>query len=114
MPPSEHTIFTTFLLAPSPLPTILPLQTFTALFPRTQQQQASPAIKTLYRHLQHQRLLITDTVTRNIAAETKRGVAQQRAVVRARRLAEKNEQGDDEVAIEDAVRIYTSLSKTRT
>ena len=43
-------------------------------------------------------------MAKNIVAEVKRGNAQRRAVVRARREAEKEEQ-DDEVDVETAVRL---------
>ena len=100
MAPTEATILSTFLLPPAPLPTIISLKAFTELFPRS--QQSSPEIKALYRDLQHQRVKLTDAVARNIAAEIKRGNAQRRAVVRARRESEK-EHPDDEVEIEHAV-----------
>lgn len=100
MPPTETTILSTFLLPPSPLPTILSLKAFTDLFPRA--QQSSPQIRALYRDLQHQRAQLTDAVSRSIAMEVKRGAAQRRAVVRARRAAGREEQ-DDEVDIENAV-----------
>lgn len=100
MAPTEATILSTFLLPPSSLPTIITLKGFTDLFPRS--QQSSPKIRSLYRDLQHQRARVTDSVTRNIAAEVKRGNVQRRAVVRTRRAAE-NHGGDDEVEIERAV-----------
>jgi len=100
MAPTEATILSTFLLPPAPLPTIISLKAFTELFPRS--QQSSPQIKALYRDLQHQRVRFTDAVARNIAAETKRGNAQRRAVVRARRESEK-EDADDEIEIENAL-----------
>jgi hypothetical protein len=43
-----------------------------------------------------------DAVARNVTAEAKRGHAQQRAVVRERRHAER-EDHDDEIGIENAV-----------
>ncbi|RQM05316.1 hypothetical protein DH86_00001853, partial [Scytalidium sp. 3C] len=100
MAPTEATILSTFLLPPSSLPTIITLKGFTDLFPRS--QQSSPKIRSLYRDLQHQRARVTDSVTRNIAAEVKRGNVQRRAVVRTRRAAE-NHGGDDEVEIERAL-----------
>ena len=100
MAPTEATILSTFLLPPAPLPSLISLQAFTALFPRS--QQSSPQIRTLYRDLQHQRARLTDTIARNIATEVKRGDAQRRAVARTRRTAEKEMQ-DDEVDIENAV-----------
>ena len=108
MAPTEATILTTFLLPPAPLPSIISLKAFTELFPKS--QQSSPQVKALYRDLQHQRARLIDDVERNIAAEIKRGNAQRRAVVRARREAEKEEQ-DDEVDVETAVsRIPTKPS----
>jgi centromere-localized protein 2 len=100
MPPTEATLLSAFLLPPAPLPAIITLKSFTQLFPKS--QQSSPQVKALYRDLQNQRVRITDAVGRNIIAEVKRGNAQRRAVVRARREAEKEEQ-DDDVAVETAV-----------
>ncbi len=100
-PPTEAAILTTFLLPPAPLPSILSVKTFTELFPKS--QQSSPQIRLLYRDLQQQRARLADAVGRNIAAEINRGNAQRRAVVRARREAEREEQ-DDEVDVESAVR----------
>ncbi|KAH8811742.1 Cnl2/NKP2 family protein-domain-containing protein [Xylogone sp. PMI_703] len=101
MAPTEATILSTFLLPPAPLPTIITLKSFTELFPRS--QQSSPQIRSLYRDLQHQRAHITDNVTRNITEEVKRGNVQRRAVVRARRSAERAGDEDDEVEIERAL-----------
>ena len=100
MPPTEATLLSAFLLPPAPLPAIITLKSFTQLFPRS--QQSSPQVKALYRDLQNQRARITDAVAKNIVAEAKRGNDQRRAVVRARREAEKEEQ-DDEVDVETAV-----------
>lgn len=101
MAPTESTILSTFLLPPAPLPAIITLKAFAELFPRS--QQSSPQVKALYRDLQQQRARLTDAVTRNIDGEVKRGNAQRRIVVRARREAEKEGQ-DDEADIENAVR----------
>jgi centromere-localized protein 2 len=100
MPPTEATLLSAFLLPPAPLPAIITLKSFTKLFPTS--QQSSPQIKALYRDLQQQRARLTDEVARNIVAEVKRGNAQRRAVIRARREAEKEEQ-DDEMDVETAV-----------
>lgn len=105
MHPTEATLLSAFLLPPAPLPAIISLKSFTKLFPSS--QQSSPQIKALYRDLQQQRARLTDAVTRNIVAEVKRGNAQRRAVVRARRQAEKEEQ-DDEVDVETALFGQTS------
>jgi centromere-localized protein 2 len=100
MAPTEQTILTTFLLVPSLLTTIFTFQSFQALFPRA--QQSSPEVKRLYRAFQHRRALVTDFVAQNIDDEVERGNSQRRAVVRARRAAEKQEP-DEEVAVENAV-----------
>jgi len=86
--PTESTILTSLLLPPAPLPTILPLQKFTALFPPS--ARSHPQIPLLYRDLQHQRALDIDTVRRNIAAEVKRGEGQKREVARQRRREERD------------------------
>ncbi|ESZ92871.1 hypothetical protein SBOR_6734 [Sclerotinia borealis F-4128] len=110
MPPTEHTILTIFLIPPAPLPTIITLQSFTNLFPRS--QQSSPAIRTLYRDLQHQRAKLVDTVTTEIEREVRRGKTMERAVVRGRRADERVVQ-DDEVEIERAL-TQTPLSNLPT
>ena len=104
MAPTEAALLSGFLLPPAPLPAILTLKSFTQLFPKS--QQSSPQVKALYRDLQNQRGRVTDAVGNNIVAEVKRGNAQRRAVVRARREAEKEEQ-DDEVDVENAVSLPT-------
>lgn len=76
------------------------LSQFTSLFPRA--QQASPQIKRLYRDLQHQRSLLLDRIATNISHETKRGVGDRLAVLRARREEVGSEQ-DDEGEVEDAM-----------
>ncbi|CAL3972853.1 hypothetical protein PZA11_004143 [Diplocarpon coronariae] len=100
MAPTEATILSAFLLSPAPLPSIISLKAFTELFPRSQQN--SPQVKALYRDLQYQRARLTDAVTRNIGHEVKRGVAQRRQIVRARREAEREDQ-DDEADVERAL-----------
>ena len=100
MAATDRSILTTFLLAPSSLTTVFTFQSFQALFPRA--QQSSPEVKRLYRALQHRRALVTDAVAQNIDDEVERGNSQRRAVVRARRAAERQEL-DEEVAVENAV-----------
>ncbi|CAG8979156.1 hypothetical protein HYALB_00000290 [Hymenoscyphus albidus] len=102
MPPTESKILTTYLLLPSPLPSILPPKSFPALFPKS--QQSSPQIQALYRDLLHQRALVVDAVAHNVAAEVKRGHTQKRLVARSRRQAEKGgELGDEEVEVEEVL-----------
>ena len=105
-PPTEETILTTFLIPPAPLPSIITLKTFTALFPRA--QQSSPQIRSLYRDLQNQRAQLTDAIQQSIAVEVKRGNAQRRAVVKARRAAGRGNQ-DDETDVEFAVSHFCPL-----
>ncbi|OBT74286.1 hypothetical protein VF21_07372 [Pseudogymnoascus sp. 05NY08] len=97
-PPTESHILTSFLLPPSPLPTILPPSAFTALFPPS---TPASSIARLYRLLSHQRALLTDAVKADIEDEVRRGVAQRRAVVRTRREREWGE--EEEVGIERAL-----------
>ncbi|KAL2117223.1 hypothetical protein VTJ04DRAFT_9391 [Mycothermus thermophilus] len=99
MPPTEHDILTNYLLTTAQLPSIISLQEFTALFPRA--LQSSPRIRSLYRDLQSQRNAVVDEVASNIDEEARRGKAMRRAVVRARRDAEKMAREEDgEVEIE--------------
>lgn len=109
MAPTEATILTNFLLPPAPLPSVLTLRKFTTFFPPS--QASNPQIRLLYRDLQHQRALLTDGVAQNISNEVKRGNAQRRAVVKARREAERSEQDEDEeIHIENAVSCSCSIS----
>lgn len=101
MAPTEATLLSTFLLPPAPLPNLISLAAFSALFPSS--QRTSPQIKALYRDLQRQRGNLVDTITANIQIETKKGVAQRRAVVRVRRDGEREEM-DEEVMLEKLVR----------
>jgi len=101
-PPTEATIISNFLLPPAPLPAIISLKAFTALFPRAQQAQSLDNIRALYRDLQLSRGRLTDVVASNIDKEVRKGIAQRRAVVRSRKLDEKD-RVDDEVEVETAV-----------
>ncbi|CAK7221628.1 hypothetical protein SCUCBS95973_004563 [Sporothrix curviconia] len=100
MAPSESSILEQFLLAPSQLPTILPLDDFVALFPRT--LQSSPQVRTLYRDLQRQRNAVVDAVAVDIDDEVARGRILRRHALRARLRADAQEDaaGDDELQIE--------------
>ncbi|KAM0286112.1 hypothetical protein ACHAQH_001120 [Verticillium albo-atrum] len=100
MAPTESTILTNYLTIAAKLPTIISLEQFTALFPRS--QQSNPQIRSLYRDLQHQRNAVVDTVTENIAVEEKRGRAMQREAARVRREAAQ-EDPDVEMQIERAL-----------
>lgn len=83
MPPTESQLLTSFLLPPAPLPTCLPLQQFTALFPKS--IQSSPAITTLYEDLQSQRNEDIALLRKNIAAEANRGANEIKELRRDRR-----------------------------
>jgi centromere-localized protein 2 len=109
MAATEQNILTTFLLTPSSLTTIFTFQSFQALLPSA--QRSSPEVKRLYRALQHRRALVTDVVAQNIDDEVERGNSQRRAVVRARRAAERQEP-DEEVAVENAVCMPLLLRRT--
>ncbi|KAI1389034.1 Cnl2/NKP2 family protein-domain-containing protein [Hypoxylon trugodes] len=107
MATNEATILRNYLLLPARLPTILSLQEFTTLFPKS--QQASPHIRTLYRDLQQQRNAVVDGVAQNIDAQVRQGKALRREVIKARREAELEEQ-DDEIEIERM--LFGSTSNT--
>ncbi|CAK7273429.1 hypothetical protein SEPCBS119000_005651 [Sporothrix epigloea] len=100
MAPSEASILEQFLLAPSHLPTIVPLDDFIALFPRA--SQSSPQVRALYRDLQRQRNAVIDAVAADIDDEVARGRVLQRHALRARLRADAQEDaaGDDELQIE--------------
>ncbi|KAG9248184.1 hypothetical protein BJ878DRAFT_489381 [Calycina marina] len=101
-PPTEATILANFLLPPVPLPTILTLKAFTALFTRKQQAQSPDQIRALYRDLQASRVRLTDAVAGSIEREVKKGFAQRRVVVQSRRR-DGREEVDDEVEVEKSL-----------
>jgi centromere-localized protein 2 len=100
MPPTESHILTTHLTLPAELPTIISLQDFTNLFPKS--LRASPRIKSLYRDLHHQRNLTIDRVKQNIEAEVKAGIRMRKELIRMKR-AEQKIDDDDEMEIERTV-----------
>ncbi|CAK7206213.1 hypothetical protein SEUCBS139899_009000 [Sporothrix eucalyptigena] len=108
MAPSESSILEQFLLAPSQLPTILPLDDFVALFPRS--LQSSPQVRALYRDLQRQRSAVVDAIAADIDDEVARGRVLRRHALRARLRADAQEDaaGDDELQIERFVAASTS------
>ncbi len=83
MPPTEAAILNDFLIAPAPLPSIISLQKFTDLFPRS--QRSNPQVKDLYDELKGRRSLDIEHVKRNIAQEVRRGEKQRRQVIKTRR-----------------------------
>ncbi|RKF62810.1 putative cnl2 nkp2 family protein [Erysiphe neolycopersici] len=97
---TESSLLTNFLLPPAPLPALISLKTFTALFPHT--QRSSPAIRALYRNLQTLRLQTIDQVNQNIINETKRGTRQRRILSQARQGEKYDELGDVEVELEES------------
>jgi len=99
MAPTESTIVTNYLTIAAKLPAILTLEQFTSYFPKS--QQSNPQVRSLYRHLQHQRNVTVDDVIQNIASEEKRGKAMRREAARARREAAQAEP-DAELEIERA------------
>ncbi|KAJ5908824.1 Kinetochore subunit NKP2 [Penicillium taxi] len=84
MAPSEESILSNFLLSPAPLPTVLPLQKFTELFPKRLRNH--PHIRTLYRELQQVREQDMDRVSENIHLEIQNG-ERQKAELRKASLA---------------------------
>ncbi|KAI1076418.1 Cnl2/NKP2 family protein-domain-containing protein [Whalleya microplaca] len=108
MATTEGTILRNYLLLPARLPTIISLQEFTSMFPKS--QQSSPQVRALYRDLQQQRNAVVDSVSQNIDAAVKQGKALRREVIKARREAELEEQ-DDEIEIERT--LFGSTSTTQ-
>ncbi|KAI1366061.1 Cnl2/NKP2 family protein-domain-containing protein [Xylaria arbuscula] len=107
MAPTEATILRNYLLLPSRLPSIISLQEFTALFPRS--QQSSPQVRALYRDLQQQRNTIVNAVSASIDTEVKQAKALRRTIIRAKKEGEAEDQ-DDEIEIERA--LFGSTSTT--
>ncbi|KAJ9639695.1 hypothetical protein H2204_003766 [Knufia peltigerae] len=71
-PPNERQILTSYLLHPSPLPTILPYASFQSLFPSATSRTTHKDIKPFYRNLQSQRDGTLDDVRRRIRDECRR------------------------------------------
>ena len=82
MAPSEESILSNFLLAPSPLHMIISLQKFTELFPK--RLRSHPQVKVLYRELQQLRAQDIDLVKENIDKEIRRGETQKEELRAAR------------------------------
>jgi len=70
---TESQILQSYLLTPSPLPTILPFASFTSLFPS--QHRNNTALKSLYHDLQFTRTLTLDDVHQNITRECRKAPA---------------------------------------
>lgn len=104
MAPTESDILKHYLLLPAPLTSIQTLDQFRALFPRS--WQAHPQVRLLFRDLQAQRNIVINTVTENIDAEARRGVAMRREVLRVALEESRDDDGDAEVDIERAVRLF--------
>ncbi|KAI1269519.1 Cnl2/NKP2 family protein-domain-containing protein [Xylariaceae sp. FL1019] len=109
MAPTEGTILRNYLLLPSRLPTIISLQEFTSLFPKS--QQTSPQVRALYRDLQHQRNALVDAVSASIDTEVKQGKALRRTIIKTKREGALDEQ-DDEIEIERALSGSASTTLT--
>ncbi|POS85634.1 hypothetical protein EPUL_001172 [Erysiphe pulchra] len=98
---TELSLLTNFLLPPAPLPALISLKTFVALFPNT--QRSSPAIRALYRNLQTLRLQTIDQVNQNIINETKRGTRQRKILAKARQEEKDDELDDIEIELEETI-----------
>ncbi|KAI1201886.1 Cnl2/NKP2 family protein-domain-containing protein [Nemania serpens] len=107
MAPTEATILRNYLLLPSRLPSIISLQEFTSLFPKS--RQSSPQVRALYRDLQQQRNAVVDAVSASIDAEVKQAKALRRTMIRTMKESELEEQ-DDEIEIERTLFGSTSTS----
>ncbi|TRX92755.1 hypothetical protein FHL15_006429 [Xylaria flabelliformis] len=109
MAPTEATILRNYLLLPSRLPSIISLQEFTSLFPKS--QQSSPQVRALYRDLQQQRNALVDAVSASIDAEVKQAKALRRTIIKTQKESE-YEEHDDEIEIERTLFGPTSTTVT--
>ena len=91
--PRTLKLLSNYLLLPARLPSIISLQEFTSLFPKS--QQSSAQIRSLYRDLQQQRNLIVDDVAEKIEAEVRTSRTLRRELLRARVEAEYEERDDE-------------------
>ncbi|ETI28643.1 hypothetical protein G647_01094 [Cladophialophora carrionii CBS 160.54] len=76
--PTESQILHSYLLHPSPLPTILPYTAFLALLPKhpsSLQTTHATELKRLYRDLEFQRAVIVDDVRRRIESECTKSIS---------------------------------------
>ncbi|EXJ64695.1 hypothetical protein A1O7_01033 [Cladophialophora yegresii CBS 114405] len=72
--PTESQILQSYLLHPSPLPTIVPYTSFLALLPKHQPSRATE-LKRLYRDLEFQRAVTVDDIRRRIERECNKSVS---------------------------------------
>ena len=111
-PPSESQILHSYLLHPSPLPTILPYTTFLSLLAKSSSVHNTHAIdlRRLYRDLQFQRDVTIDDVRRRIENECARSVALTARLSRQVRQEEgsshakkrkRNDGVDDDISVDD-------------
>jgi len=96
--PDEAEILTSYLLHPSPIPTILPYSRFQSLVPKAS-LPCSTELKRLYRDLQFQRDITIDDVRRRIEIECRRSTGLQarlaRNLQREAGTKRKREDGDE-------------------
>ncbi|KAF6844109.1 Cnl2/NKP2 family protein [Colletotrichum musicola] len=101
MAPTESDILHNYLTVPAQLPSIVSLEEFTELFPKS--HRSNPQIRLLYRDLQHQRRALVDTVADNIAREEQeQSKFIKREIASTRRRAARQE-ADQELEIERAL-----------
>ncbi|KIW15652.1 hypothetical protein PV08_05701 [Exophiala spinifera] len=89
-PPNEHQILTSYLLHPSPLPTILPYTSFQSLFPSATSRTHTD-LKPFYRHLQSQRDSTLDDIRRRIREECRSSTSLAARLARQIRREEQSE-----------------------
>lgn len=109
MAPTEASILNNFLLSPAPLPTIISLQKFADLFPKS--QRSHPQVKLLYRELQHLRAIDIDLVKDNIFREVRRGDRQRVELQRAQVASGKeHDESLDHREIDMDIQLFGSTS----
>ncbi len=100
MAPTESKILSNYLLVPAQLPSIISLQEFITLFPRS--LQSSPQVRSLYRDLQSHRNSLVDSIAEGIETEAKKGKGLRRFVINERQAAGAQEE-DAAVEVERMV-----------
>lgn len=100
-PDTEAELLTRFLLTPAPLPSIMTLEQFLALFPAA--VHGAPQLRGLFRDLQAQRARSLDQVAAAIELEAQRGGQAIRREVARQRREEVDWEVDGEVEMDRAV-----------
>lgn len=108
MAPTEASILSDFLLSPAALPTIIPMNKFTELFPKG--QRSHPQVKLLYRELQHLRATDIGIVKENIAKEITKGARQMTSMHKAWSAGRGDVNGANKAGLDIDVKMFGATS----